>query len=321
MMGFRGAALDQAPGYKDADQKMIKSMNKEGRFPKHFSQKVNIKKVSMDVMRPWISKRVTELLGIEDEMVVEYAISLLTSSSGGKLDPKNMQVQLTGFLARKSGIFMSELWELLLSAQENAAGVPQQFITDKKSEMIAKRAEAQKLQEELERQQRTAKVQQQGMKKDFNPTGGLFGVEKKKKIRIVDPDELKAEAKAKRELEERQVKEQALQEKLRVAQAQDQAASRAAPAQALRSDDRDKNRNRDRDRDRERDRDRGRRDRDRKNDRGRDRSRGRDREKQRRSRRSRSRSRDRRKRRSRSSSSSSSSSEEDRKKSRRTFRD
>lgn len=127
MMGFRGAALDQAPGYKDADKKLIKSMAKEGRFPKHFSEKVDIKKVSMDVMKPWISKRVTELLGCEDEMVVEYCNSLLTNG-GGKLDPKHMQVQMTGFLARKTPTFMSELWELLLSAQENPAGVPQQYV-------------------------------------------------------------------------------------------------------------------------------------------------------------------------------------------------
>merc|ERR1712196_343518 len=66
-------------------------------------------------MKPWISKRVTELLGCEDEMVVEYANSLLTN--GSNLDPKHMQVQMTGFLARKTPTFMSELWELLLSAQ------------------------------------------------------------------------------------------------------------------------------------------------------------------------------------------------------------
>ena len=108
---FRGASLEQAPGYGNADKKLIKQMQKNGKFPDHFKYDVDIKKVSMDVMRPWIEKRIKELLGCEDEMVVEYCISLLTSGKG-KLDPKLIQVQLTGFLARKSPIFMSELWEL-----------------------------------------------------------------------------------------------------------------------------------------------------------------------------------------------------------------
>lgn len=31
----------------------------------------------MDVMRPWIAKRVTELVGIEDEVLINFIYSLL----------------------------------------------------------------------------------------------------------------------------------------------------------------------------------------------------------------------------------------------------
>jgi hypothetical protein len=36
-----------------------------------------MKKVSMDVMQPWIVKRVFELLGFEDEVVPEFVFGLL----------------------------------------------------------------------------------------------------------------------------------------------------------------------------------------------------------------------------------------------------
>lgn len=50
-----------------------------------------------------------------------------------------MQINLTGFLNGKNArVFMSELWELLLSAQESITGIPEQFM-EKKKEEIKKR--------------------------------------------------------------------------------------------------------------------------------------------------------------------------------------
>lgn len=34
-------------------------------------------KVDLDVMRPWVTKRITEILGMEDEVVVEFVINQL----------------------------------------------------------------------------------------------------------------------------------------------------------------------------------------------------------------------------------------------------
>ena len=34
-------------------------------------------------------------------------------------DPRQVQINLTGFLERNAGAFMAELWKLLISAQEN----------------------------------------------------------------------------------------------------------------------------------------------------------------------------------------------------------
>lgn len=55
-----------------------------------------------------------------------------------EIDGKQIQIQLTGFMEKNTVKFMKELWGLLLSAQKNASGVPQQFL-DAKEEEILKR--------------------------------------------------------------------------------------------------------------------------------------------------------------------------------------
>lgn len=36
-----------------------------------------MRKVNLPVIRPWIAKKIVELIGFEDEVVVEYAMGLL----------------------------------------------------------------------------------------------------------------------------------------------------------------------------------------------------------------------------------------------------
>lgn len=63
--------------------------------------------------------------------------------------PKKMQINLTGFLNGKNARqFMDELWALLLSAQESEMGIPEEFIQQKKDE-IMKREEDSKLLDQL----------------------------------------------------------------------------------------------------------------------------------------------------------------------------
>jgi serine/arginine repetitive matrix protein 1 len=40
-----------------------------------------MRKVNLGVMRPWVTKKVVELVGLEDEVVVEYAMELLEDKS------------------------------------------------------------------------------------------------------------------------------------------------------------------------------------------------------------------------------------------------
>lgn len=115
-------------------------------------------KVNLQVIRPWVVKKVVELVGFEDEVVVEYAMGLLeddsqpvsTPSHAPCLitercihrlpDPRKMQINLPGFLTNHIPTFMTALWTHLLEAQESPAGVPKTFVEEKKEEMRQARA-------------------------------------------------------------------------------------------------------------------------------------------------------------------------------------
>lgn len=49
---------------------MLKSI----KFPKEYDQHVDMKKVNVEVMRKWVAERITALLGVEDEVVTQYAV-------------------------------------------------------------------------------------------------------------------------------------------------------------------------------------------------------------------------------------------------------
>jgi serine/arginine repetitive matrix protein 1 len=40
-----------------------------------------MRKVNLQVIRPWVAKKVVELVGFEDEVLVEYAMGLLEDES------------------------------------------------------------------------------------------------------------------------------------------------------------------------------------------------------------------------------------------------
>ncbi|VDQ01042.1 unnamed protein product [Trichobilharzia regenti] len=98
--------------------------------------KVDMSKINLESIRPWIVKRITELLNFEDEVVCDYIFNQLEDLHP---DPKEIQINITGFLNGKNArIFLSELWDLLLSAMQTPDGVPAAFLEAKKEE-IAKR--------------------------------------------------------------------------------------------------------------------------------------------------------------------------------------
>ncbi|KAJ7920754.1 PWI domain-containing protein [Mycena leptocephala] len=125
---FKGTSADQDRRFADKEQKLLKST----KFPSHFDKKIDMRKVNLNVIKPWIAKKIVELIGFEDDILIGYAMELLDEPSP---DPKKMQLLLTSFLTKDAPIFMSALWTLLLEAQTEVTGVPRTFVEEKKEEM------------------------------------------------------------------------------------------------------------------------------------------------------------------------------------------
>ncbi|KAL1323871.1 hypothetical protein AAHE18_13G047800 [Arachis hypogaea] len=141
---FRGTSADQDTRFSNKQLKLLKSQ----KFAPELEHLVDMTKVNMEVMKPWITRRVTELLGFEDEVLINFIHSLLDAK---EVNGKEIQIQLTGFMEKNTGKFMKELWTLLLSAQKNASGVPQQFLDAKEEELRKKKVENDKITSEIQR--------------------------------------------------------------------------------------------------------------------------------------------------------------------------
>ncbi|OMJ22422.1 PWI domain-containing protein, partial [Smittium culicis] len=113
----------------------------------------------MVVMKPWIAKKVFDTLGFEDEVVLEFIYTMLEEDT---IDPRKMQIDLTGFFERKAADFMSELYSILLSAQKNPDGIPEQFIQAKKQELLLKLEHEKAIAEQLKEQQ--SRINEQRLK-------------------------------------------------------------------------------------------------------------------------------------------------------------
>ena len=96
---FKGTSADQDRRFSDKELKLLKTLKFPPQFdtkvlisfflvplplftchPFFFSQ-VDMRKVNLQVIRPWVTKKVVELLGLDDELVVEYAMGLLEDES------------------------------------------------------------------------------------------------------------------------------------------------------------------------------------------------------------------------------------------------
>ncbi|SAM09798.1 hypothetical protein [Absidia glauca] len=158
----KGTSADQDSRFSNKEKKLLKSMN----FPREFDEKVQIKKINLDVIKPWIANRITQLLGFEDELVIDFAFGLLEEDN---LDPKRMQINLTGFLEKNTPIFMLDLWKLLLSAQVSMGGIPKEFIDQKKEELRLKKEQEERRRAEEEATMDTIR-RKRGEEEDAYPT-------------------------------------------------------------------------------------------------------------------------------------------------------
>merc|ERR1712035_298126 len=114
------------------------------KFSDQLNEPVDMRKVKLDAMKPWIHEKLTEILGFEDDVVIDYAINQLEETNHP--DPKAVQINLTGFLnAKNARTFMAELWPMLVSATKNPHGIPDKLIELKRQEMEMVKEDAAKM--------------------------------------------------------------------------------------------------------------------------------------------------------------------------------
>ena len=73
----------------------------------------------MTAVRSWITQKITSILGFDDEMVIDYCIAQIEEPEAEELNPKRIQLNLTGFLEKNAKPFMEELWHILIDLSKN----------------------------------------------------------------------------------------------------------------------------------------------------------------------------------------------------------
>ncbi|KAJ6643959.1 Serine/arginine repetitive matrix protein 1 [Pseudolycoriella hygida] len=109
--------------FSDIEKKLLKKME----FGDCLNQRVDMTKVKLDELRPWIDKKITDILHGDDDIMVYFIYNHLEEKKYPC--PKKLQLNLNGFVkAENARLFVDELWKLLISAQESDTGVPTEFI-------------------------------------------------------------------------------------------------------------------------------------------------------------------------------------------------
>lgn len=113
-MAYTGTKLGQDSRFQNPDTKILSSM-KTPKIYKTTVSKQNL--IILPIIKLWLNKKINDVLEFEDETLANLIINLIKSSNE-KIDPKNIQYQISGFLGDKTYSFMKQFWKLLINVQE-----------------------------------------------------------------------------------------------------------------------------------------------------------------------------------------------------------
>lgn len=99
--GYRGTNADQDNRFTDKEKKLLKQMKfenaletkvcwKKQKFLLTYIFKIDLSKVNVSVIKPWITYKLNEILGMEDDVLVEYVFTQLEEKN---INPKIMQIK------------------------------------------------------------------------------------------------------------------------------------------------------------------------------------------------------------------------------------
>ena len=131
MSFFKGTSINQDGRFINKDKKLIEKIE----FPPEYATQINKNKLNLEIIKSWVDKKLTDILGFEDECLCSYIINLIDEYEE-YIEPKKIHYAITGFLDNKTYIFMQDFWKLLISAQKTPDGIPRELIEEKKEEII-----------------------------------------------------------------------------------------------------------------------------------------------------------------------------------------
>lgn len=83
MMMYTGTSTEQDTRFSDKEKKLMKQM----KFGDCLTQQVDMSKVKLDVLKPWITQKITEILNMEDDVVIEYVTNQLEEKRAVEVIP------------------------------------------------------------------------------------------------------------------------------------------------------------------------------------------------------------------------------------------
>jgi len=172
-------------------------------YAEGLEQKVDLRRVNLDALKPWIADKVSRLLNSQDsvkvppDVAIDYCYKQL-SSKGMLVNGKQMQDSISTLIQGKPArLYMAELWPLLVSAQSSPMGIPMAMIEAKKREILAREGKKSKIDKigkkiDLALNDLNGKAVEEGMRK-YNVNSGRVS-----KIRDASRDRSRSNSKRKR---------------------------------------------------------------------------------------------------------------------------
>ncbi|KAG8294121.1 Serine/arginine repetitive matrix protein 1 [Homalodisca vitripennis] len=74
---MKGTTAEQDNRFSDKEKKLLKQM----KFDNNLQKPVDMTKVKLDVIKPWIAQKINAVLGIEDDVVVHFVFNQLEAKS------------------------------------------------------------------------------------------------------------------------------------------------------------------------------------------------------------------------------------------------
>ena len=155
----------------------VKAKRSAVKHPPELNRSVDTRRVKWEIIKPWIAARVTELLTVEDDVLIAMIYNLLEQDQVHK-NGLYVYSQLHTFLEKHTDVFMRELWDMLVSANGNPSGIPQKFIDEKAAELRRQKAVADELRrrqresDDAARRQRVKSETRPDVKPDVKPERG-----------------------------------------------------------------------------------------------------------------------------------------------------